>query len=487
MPRDARSVWKGTCGAIDGDGRPSSATLVSMAVTERMIDELRDIVGSAHVLTESDLRAKYETDWTGRFSGSTPAVVRPSSTSEVQGVIDACRRSRTPIVPQGGNTGLVGGSVPSAGELVLSSERMRAITDVDRDSGQLTAGAGATLAEVQAAASAAGWRYGVDFAARDSATVGGMVATNAGGVRVFRHGSTRRQVLGVEAVTGAGAVISRLGGLVKDNTGYDLAGLLCGSEGTLGVVCRARLALVPPAGSTATALVGFHDVSSAVAATGLLRRSVPGLEAVEMVLRAGAELVASQTATEPVFDPIPPVQLVIEATGPPDPVEVLGVALDSLAGVSDAAVATDPARAAALWHVRETHTESISRIGTPLKYDVTLPTAALAHFCSTIAHHVEDIAASTTTWLFGHVADGNLHVNVTGYRDEPDEIRRIEDLVLSTVHGAGGSVSAEHGIGTAKRAWLAANRNVGDVETMSAIARSLDPDSVCNPNVLLTR
>ncbi|WP_436795935.1 FAD-binding oxidoreductase [Actinospongicola halichondriae] len=387
------------------------------------------------------------------------------------------------LVPQGGNTGLVGGSVPRDGEVVVSTSRMDAITDVDVDAGQLTAGAGVTLAAVQNAAAASGWRYGVDFAARDSATVGGMIATNAGGVRVVRHGSTRRQVLGIEAVTGAGRVISRLGGLVKDNTGYDLGGLFCGSEGTLGIVCRARLALVAPTSNSVTALVGFDDVAAAIGATSRLRRGVPGLEAVEMVLRDGAEMVAAVSGVDPVLDPVPAVQLVVEAVGPPDPVEALSAAIESLPDVRGVAVATDAGRSAALWQVREAHTESIARLGTPLKYDVTLPAPRLADFCVSIGHDVAAASSGSRTWIFGHVADGNVHVNVTGHA--PGVADAIGDAVLSAVHAAGGSVSAEHGIGTAKRQWLVANRGSDDVATMSAIAGALDPDSICNPNVLL--
>lgn len=454
-----------------------------MDVSVRFLDDLRDAVGPQHVLTDADVVAGYTSDWTGRFVGSTPGVVRPSNVVEVAAIIEACRRADVAIVPQGGNTGLVGGSVPLAGELVLSTERMTAITDVDADSGQLTAGAGATLAAVQTAATEAGWRYGVDLAARDSATVGGMIATNAGGLRVIRHGSTRRQVLGVEAVTGSGRVIRRLDGLVKDNTGYDLAGLLCGSEGTLGIVCRARLALVAPPIGVVTALLGFADIESAVRAGGLLRRSVAGLEAVEMVLAPGAFLVSEVTGSSPVLDPIPPVQLLVEAVGPPDPTDSLSAVIDEVDGVLAVAVATDVRRSQALWHVRDAHTEAIARVGIPLKFDVTLPSRRLAGFCREVVDAVAEVTSRSQTWLFGHLADGNVHVNVTGWTTA--EAERIERAVLARVAEAGGSISAEHGIGTAKRAWLTTNRGTPDVEVMAAIKRALDPDGICNPGVLL--
>lgn len=334
-----------------------------------MLRALRPIVGDEHVVVDPDVLAGHEVDWTGAFVGSTPAVVRPATTEEVADVVRACRRDRIALVPQGGNTGLVGGSVPLDGEVVLSTRRLTGIGDVDVDAGQLTAAAGETLARVQAAAVRAGWRYGVDLAARDSATIGGTVATDAGGLRVLRHGTTRRQVLGVEAVLGTGDVVSRLAGLVKDNTGYDLAGLLCGSEGTLGVVTRVRLALVPAAGPSVTALIGLATVADAVALVGHLRRAVPTLEAAELVLAGGAALVARQTGVAPVLDAAVPVQVVVEAVGPPDPTDALAGALESAAGVLDVAVAGDVARSGALWHVREAHTESIARVGIPRKYD----------------------------------------------------------------------------------------------------------------------
>ena len=453
-----------------------------MAPAEATLRDLRSIVGDANVLTDRDAVAGYATDWTGRFVGATPAVVRPSSTAEVAELIRLCRRTRTAIVPQGGNTGLVGGSVPLGGEVVVSTLRMVGTTDVDPDAGQLTAWAGTTLAAVQSTAATAGWRYGVDLAARDSATIGGTIATDAGGLRVVRFGSTRRQLLGVEAVLGTGDVIERLGGLVKDNTGFDLAGLLCGSEGTLGVVCRARLRLVPAAGETATALVGFASVADAVAAVGRVRRTVNGLEAAELVLAPGVALVAAQTGVAPLLDPVPPAQVLLEAVGPPDPTQALSAAIDGLTTVTDAAVATDSVRAAHLWHVREAHTESIARLGVPLKYDVTLPLPRLADFCEVVPGAVAQVCPGAQVWVFGHVADGNLHVNVTGV-DVAEE--RVDDVVLGEVLRRRGSISAEHGIGRAKASWLARDRAPGDLAAMRAVKRALDPDGICNPEVLV--
>lgn len=455
-------------------------------VPATLLRSLRSIVGDAHVLDDPEVVASHVVDWTGGFVGRSPAVLRPGSTAEVAEVVRTCRAAGVALVPQGGNTGLVGGSVPLAGELVLSTRRLSAITEVDADAGQLTAGAGVPLADVQQAAADAGWRYGVDLAARDSATIGGTVATDAGGLRVLRHGSTRRQLLGVEAVLGTGEVVSRLGGLVKDNTGYDLAALLCGSEGTLGVVTRVRLALVAAAGPSVTALVGVAAVADAVALVGHLRRAVPTLEAAEFVLADGIRLVAEQTGAAPVLDPVPPVAVVVEAVGPPDPMASLTETIGGAASVLDVAVADDAARATGLWHVREAHTEAIARIGVPRKYDVTLPGPRFARFVDEVPGLVVAVAPGAQVWLFGHVGDGNVHVNVTGLpalvHGDPDP---VGDAVLGRVVADGGSISAEHGIGTAKRGWLIRDRSPGDLAAMRAIKVALDPDGIMNPGVLL--
>jgi FAD/FMN-containing dehydrogenase len=434
------------------------------------------------VLTDPDLVASYTGDWTGRFRGATSAVVRPGSVAEVAEVVRRCRAHGVPLVPQGGNTGLVGGGVPLHGEVVLSLRRLGAPPEADPVAGQLTASAGTTVAEVRRAAAGAGWAYGVDLGSRESATVGGTVATNAGGLRVLRHGDTRAQVLGVEAVLGTGAVVSHLGGLVKDNTGYHLAGLLCGSEGTLGVVTAARLRLVPPSPCAVVALVAFDAVGPAVVAAATLRREVASLSAAELFIRSGLELVRSVTGAPDPFDRPHPAYLLVEAAARTDPADELSAAVGSLASVADVAVATGSVRAAELWRYREAHTEAVNTLGAPHKMDVTLPAGALAGFVEQVAGVVSAAAPGAATWLWGHVADGNVHVNVTGLA--PDD-ERADDAVLRAAAAAGGSISAEHGIGTAKRPWLHLNRSAAELDAMAAIKRALDPDAILNPHVLL--
>ena len=232
-----------------------------------LVARLAEIVGANHCLTDPDLRASYETDWTRRWSGRALAVVRPASTDEVAAVLRACTDARIAVVPQGGNTGLVGGSVPRGGEVVLSTLRLAAIEDLDPDAGEVTVGAGATLATTQAAARSAGWDVGVDLAARDTATIGGMVATNAGGVNVFRHGPMRSQLMGFEAVLADGTILRRLPGMTKDNTGYDLGALLAGSEGTLAVITAVRMRLVQKVRHRAVCVIGCGDAAAASSST----------------------------------------------------------------------------------------------------------------------------------------------------------------------------------------------------------------------------
>jgi FAD/FMN-containing dehydrogenase len=440
------------------------------------------IVGPAHVLTDADAVAAYETDWTGRFGGRTPAVVRPGGVDEVAAVLAVCRAEGLAVVPQGGNTGLVGGGVPTAGEVVVSLRRLDTVGAPDVVARQVTVGAGATVAQVQAAADGVGLRYGVDFGARDSATIGGSIATNAGGTGVARHGATREQVIGVEAVLGSGRVVRRLDGLVKDNTGYHLPSLLCGSEGTLGIVTAARLRLVTKPSSWVTALVGFESVDAAVRAVGQWRSAVESLEAAELFVDAGMRLVCDALGLPSPFERAWPAYVLVEVAAPDDPSSALAEAVGGAAGVGDVAVASDEGRRRALWRYREDHAAAIGTLGPPHKLDVTLPITGLAGFVETAPRRVAELAPTARTWVFGHVGDGNLHVNVTGLAPDDD---RVDEQVLTWVAELGGSISAEHGIGTAKRRWLHLSRSADEIAAMRAIKSALDPAGILNPNALL--
>jgi FAD/FMN-containing dehydrogenase len=366
-------------------------------------------------------------------------------------------------------------------------QRLDGLGAVDGTSGQLTAQSGVTIAAVQRAARAAGWEYGVDLGARERATVGGTIATNAGGLHVLRYGSTRRQLVGYQAVLADGRVLERLDGLEKDNTGYDLGALLCGSEGTLAVVTAARLRLVPRPAHVVVALLAFADVTSAVGGAGALRARVESLSAVELFVTDGMRLVCETFGLAPPFDAGHAAYLLVEVAAQHDPMTELAAAVSSLeaAGtVVDVAVASDPERRAALWRYRDAHTEAINTLGPPHKLDVTLPAAELAAFIAEVPGRVRGAVperSGVRVWLFGHAADGNVHVNVTGV--EPDD-PRVDDAVLSLVAARHGSISAEHGIGTAKRAWVHLTRSDAELAAMRAIKDALDPNHVLNPHVL---
>ena len=449
---------------------------------DTLTSELQAIVGAQHVLMDADLRAGYETDWSRRYHGEARLVLRPGSTDEVSRVLSACAVAGAKIVPQGGNTGLVGGSVPRGGEVVLSLRRMDQITDLDPVAGEVTCGAGVTLAALQQAAREAGWAFGVDLASRDSATIGGMVSTNAGGVRVIRYGGMRQQILGIEAVLADGAVIRRMPGLVKDNTGYDLAQLLAGSEGTLAVVTAVRLKLVPQLPNRVVALLAVAGLTEALQVVSRVRGAMASLEAAEAFFQEGVDLVCKHGGLPSPFRARAGCYVLVECASRRDESMDLAEVLAGCEEVEDSALAADAPGRARLWAYRERHTESINAEGVPHKLDVTLPHARLPEFERRVRSAITAVTPQARPVLFGHAGDGNLHVNILGL--EPDD-ERADDAVLRLVAELGGSISAEHGIGIAKRPWLSLTRSAADIAAMRAIKRALDPAGMLNPGVIL--
>lgn len=468
---------------------------VTAVTTDQLAVRLATIVGESHVLTDPTVTESYEVDWTGRWRGQARLVVRPGSVGEVARVVVACAAAGAPIVPQGGNTGLVGGAVPVGlpGAVVLSVRRLSRLDPVDQVAGQVVAGAGATVADVQRHARAAGWELGLDFGARDSATIGGAVATNAGGVHVLRYGTARARVLDVEAVLADGQVLSRPhgpaagppvgagAGLVKDSAGYDLPGLLAGSEGTLAILTAVRLRLVPLLPARVVALVGVDGTEAALRLLGAVRRRVAELTAAELFHADGMALVRDQLALPPPVADAPS-YLLLECGGWDDPTDALASALDGLPEVRDAAVASDPAGRAALWRYREAQPEAINAVGVPVKLDVAVPPGGLPTAEDAIRRAVTATAPTARTVLFGHLAEANLHVNILGATQVAEQ---VTDAVLRVVADAGGSISAEHGVGRAKAPWLALSRSAVEIGVMRAIKSSLDPAGLLNPGVLL--
>jgi FAD/FMN-containing dehydrogenase len=382
---------------------------------------------------------------------------------------------------QGGNTGLVGGGVPADGSVLLSTTRLSDIEAVDVVAGQVTVGAGCTLAQLQHAVRAEGLDVGVDFAARDSCTLGGMAATNAGGERVLRWGTMRSQVIGIEAVLPDGSVVGRLGGLPKDNTGYDVASLLAGSEGTLAVITRLRLRLVPLLAGRAVALCAVAGTAEAVRLVASLR-ALPSLEAAELFYANGLELVRAHTALPAPFAAEHPAYLLVECAQRSDPTDDLLGALEAAGDVVlDATVASDARGRQALWAYRESHTESINANGVPVKLDVAVPLGEFSEFAAALPGAVAEVAPEARTILFGHVNEGNLHVNVLGALDNDEQ---VTDVVLRLVASYGGSISAEHGVGRAKASWLELARSSVEIALMRTIKRAVDPAGMLNPGVL---
>lgn len=431
-----------------------------------LIADLRDAVGLAHVLTDPDVTASFGTDWTRAWSAIPLAVVRPSTTEQVARVLQICGRHLIPVVPQGGNTGLVGGGVPHGDRtaVVLSTTRLTELGPVDLATQTVTAGAGVTLAALDAHARKAGYRYAVDLAARDSATVGGMVATNAGGLRVVGFGDTRRQVAGLEAVLADGSVLRRMEPLAKDNGGYDLSQLMTGSEGTLGVVTAARLRLIPlPAHAPSVTLIGLSSVLEAVDLIAHARRR-GDLTAAEMIRAEGMAVVREVCGLTQPLQREHPVYLLLETDELPD-----------LPDDPDAAV--DPR----MWEYRDRQAEAVAAKGVPFKLDVCLPIADIPAFLEQL-DELPDIQGREVH-VYAHLGDGNLHINLLDI-DERTGLR-LDEQVLTLVAQFAGSIAAEHGVGVHKTKWLHLSRSTDEIAAMRAIKNALDPHGVMNPGVLL--
>jgi FAD/FMN-containing dehydrogenase len=396
-------------------------------------------------------------------------------------VLRVCGRHDAAVVPQGGNTGLVGGSVPRDGEIVLSLTRLDEIGAVDAALRHVRAGAGATLAQLHAVAARAGLATGLDFRARDTATIGGIVACNAGGARALRYGTARARVVGLEAVLADGTVIRRLSGLTKDNAGVDLSHLLIGSEGTLGVITQVLWKLVPRLSQRVAALVPLPDIAGAERLLAALTTHAPTLEACELLTHDALELsLERQRRSSPVS--AAPFYVFTELADVKDPTPQLAAAFEH-AGVHDCAVASGEAERERLWDLREGVAEGIAAVGVPHKLDVGVPLVRLGAFLTELPLVVKGASGHARLVVFGHLGDGNLHVNVLGLDDHAD--KTVDDAVLALVLAHGGTISAEHGIGIAKAHWLQRARPA-EFATLNGLKQWLDPAQRLNPQVQLS-
>jgi FAD/FMN-containing dehydrogenase len=473
--------------------RPASVPAAS-------IEALKALLGPGGWLDAAADREPFETDFRRRYRGTTPLVALPDSTARVAELVAFCARKRIAVVPQGGNTSYCGGATPGAAgnEILLSLRRMRRIRDVDQLNDSLTAEAGCVLAELQAAALDVNRLLPISLGSEGSATLGGIVSTNAGGTAVLRYGMMRALVLGLEVVLPDGSVLDQLSALRKDNTGYDLKQLFIGAEGTLGVVTAATLRLYPRPAATATAFIAVESPAAALALLACLRESLgDAISTFEILPRIALEFVARHVpgARDP-FDASHPWYVLAEAT--------LAAGDDGLAArfesvlataaerqvLRDAAIAASESQREAFWRLRETIPEAQGREGASLKHDVSVEPARLPGFVEAGRILLERLAPDARLVAYGHLGDGNLHFNLS----EPaggdggelvartDEIRRaVHDLVAQ--HD--GSFSAEHGIGQFKVGELERYENPAALELMRSIKRAIDPQGIMNPGKVL--
>lgn len=446
-----------------------------------LTDRLAEIVGTAYVTTDPDVLAARVVDHTGRYRGRASTLVRPGSAEEVGAVLSACRDAGAFVTVQGGRTSLVAGTVPEHDDVLLSTERLRDIGAVDVAERRISVGAGVTLAEVQRAADEARLVFGVDLAARDTATVGGMASTNAGGLRTVRYGNMGEQVIGLDVALPDGSVLHRHSRVRMDNTGYDLASLFVGAEGTLGVITALDLRLHPTPAHRVTAICGFAELEALVAA-GRLFRDLDGIAALELVDARASALTAEHAGVPAPVDGA--WQLLIELAGDTDQTERLADAIEGAELCGEPAVGVDAAAQQRLWQVREAVAEVLGVYGPPLKFDVSLPLSAIAPFAAQSADVVCAHAPEAIPVLFGHVGEGNLHLNLVRCTLDGETERALYSAMMDLIADLGGNVSSEHGVGTRKRAYLTMSRTAADIAAMRTVKAAFDPSGYLNAAVL---
>lgn len=451
----------------------------TVAMTPSVLQKVSSLVGPSHVSTDPDVLAGRSVDHTGRYRGRASALVRPGSADEVAEVLRLCRDAGTHVTIQGGRTSLVAGTVPEHDDVLLSTERLCAISDVDTTERRVQVGAGATLAAVQRAAGAAGLVFGVDLAARDTATVGGMASTNAGGLRTVRYGNMGDQVIGLDVALPDGSVVHRHSRVRADNTGYDLPALFVGAEGTLGVITSLDLRLHPDPPHRVTAVCGFGDLGALVDA-GRLFRDLDGIAALELIDgRASALADEYLGVAAPVHGDW---LLLVELASDHDQTERLADALDGVQTCGEPAVGVDLAAQQRLWRVRESLTEVVGLFGPPLKFDVSLPLSAVAAFARDADALLLRHAADAVGVLFGHIGEGNLHLNVLRCNEEQE--RDLYAAMMDLIAECGGNVSSEHGVGSRKRRYLGMSREATDIAAMRTLKTAFDPTGYLNAAVL---
>ncbi|MFN0218389.1 MAG: FAD-binding oxidoreductase [Hyphomicrobium sp.] len=453
------------------------------------------IVGEANAVTRAEDQAKYLREWRDKYRGATPVVLKPGTTAEVAQILTLANSEGVGVVPQGGNTGLVGGQIPSTrgDEIVLSLERMRVVRDVDNASGTMTLEAGVTLAEAQSLAETAGRLFPLTLASEGSATIGGVLATNAGGTAVLSYGNARHLCLGLEAVLADGRVWHGLRKLKKDNAGYDLRDLLIGSEGTLGVITAATLKLVPRPVETATAILALDGPDAALR---VLQRAGP-LTAFEFWGRSVQDLALRHIpGVRDAFAEPHPCYALVEISSAEAGGRAMAQLEDLLAAareageVLDAALAQSLQQARDFWKLRDSFSEAQKGAGGSIKHDISVAPALIPEFLKRADVVVQRICPGARPMSFGHFGDGNVHYNVSqpvgmdraAYLAHWEAMSEAIHALVAELHG---SIAAEHGIGQMKRAALATHKSAVELEMMRAIKQALDPKGILNPGKVL--
>jgi FAD/FMN-containing dehydrogenase len=448
---------------------------------------LKEIVGPKGFSEDPLEIAPHLEEWRGSYKGSTPLLLKPGTTEEVSRILVVCNETATPIVPQGGNTGLVGGQIPFHGEVLLSLERLNRVRHVDKAGANLIVEAGTILADVQRAADDAGMLFPLSLASEGSATIGGNLSTNAGGVHVLRYGMARELVLGLEVVLADGRVLDLLRTLRKDNTGYDLKQLFIGAEGTLGIITAAALKLFPKPEQTATFFAAVRSPREAVQLLSAMQEATAGsVAAFELMPKAGLQLVKKHIPDAD--NPLATASdwyVLLEATSGAglDLADAAQTAMAASGLISDAVVASSQQQRAAMWRLRESMSEAQKKEGPSLKHDVAVPVGAIPDFIARATAAVLEVLPDARPVTFGHLGDGNLHFNF----NVPDVSRRAEiaRIVHDIVHEFGGSFSAEHGIGVMKRDDLLRYKSAAEINVMRALKAALDPKNILNPGKVL--
>ena len=464
------------------------------------MERLAAIVGAQYVITDEEAMRPYLREWRDRYVGRTACVLLPGSEEEVAEILKVANEERIAIVPQGGNTGLVGGQIPFEGgnEVVVSLKRLNRIIDIDAVGGTMTLQAGVVLADAQEAARKAGFEFPIDLAAAGSCMVGGNLATNAGGLNVIAYGVARENCLALRAAIPAGVLVGRLTALRKDNTGYDLRDLFIGSEGTLGIITSAVMKLYPAFNDTALAWVAVPSPEEAVRLITFIRQRLEKgvLTAMELVCRTGIDFaVKHMDAREPFAEPAPWYVLVeLSARGGPgsamhDMEEILGAAFeDGL--ITDAALAQNAAQREEFWKLREGMSEAQKYEGGSIKSDISVPVAQIPAMIERGIAAVKEIVPGARPVPFGHLGDGNLHFNISQPVDwKKEDFLALWEEVTTAINevalSLGGSISAEHGIGRMKRHWMARIHTPEEIAAMRAIKAHFDPNGIMNPGKLL--